>query len=555
LQKHCKYGEKPSRDVQFERFGRANFRLFNGNRSAVNIETGKRVSSLQELFTLYDEAFVRKAYQLALGRKADPGGLRDSVERLRRGDDRLSILATLRASPEGRRTNVFFPELDALVRPYRRNYHPVWGKLLRNLRLHKRVNAQQRTINKLQNQLSLASAGADVGLDEAPKPIITTLKQQLAQMPSRKVVGNVAIPARAWSERPSIERILVFKLDHFGDLFVAVRAFSLLRAAWPEAHITLVCGSWNVMLARELGMFDEIMPLDLPGMVDPVSSNGIRSWLGQCESVLSLNLKPCDLAIDLRHDLDTRLCLHFVEATFKAGYEDSYTNPWPNGVSPIDISLPQNELHAELRCTLLAQLIITTLQPPETHPIQALASAAKVDLPFPSRSYLLIGPSASLPNKTWAPERFSELLRLIHDDTRFPIVFVGAKGDRAAVAAIAKSLPDGSYRDLCGTPLADLPWIFAHARMFVGCDSGPGHLSALLGTPTISIYAGVAEPKIWQPLGPHVAIVHSQTPCSYCYEKRCPYDFRCMTEVSVQDVYSQVKDLLARTKSIAQQPN
>lgn len=521
----------------------------------MNIETGKRVSSLQELFTLHDEAFVRKAYQLALGRKADPGGLRNSVERLRRGDDRLAILAALRASPEGRRANVFFPELDALVKPYRRNYHPVLGKLLRKLGLHKRINTQQRTINKLQNQLSRVGAGADVGLDEAPKPIITTLKQQLAQIPSRKVAGNVAIPARAWSERPSIERILVFKLDHFGDLFVAVRAFSLLRAAWPKAHITLICGSWNISLARELGMFDEIVQLDLPGMVDPTSNNGIRSWLGQCASVLSLNLKPFDLAVDLRHDLDTRLCLHFVEATFKAGYEDSYTNPWPDGISPIDISLPQNELHAELRCTLLAQLIITTLQPPEKHPIHALASTINIDLPFSSQSYLLVGPSASLPNKTWAPERFSELLRLIHEDTGIPIVFVGAKGDRATAAAIAKSLPDRSWSDLCGTPFSELPTIFANARMFIGCDSGPGHLSALLGTPTISIYAGVAEPKIWQPLGPHVAIIHSQTPCSYCYERMCLYNFRCMTEISVQDVYSQIKDLLARTNTIPQQQN
>ena len=50
-------------------------------------------------------------------------------------------------------------------------------------------------------------------------------------------------------ERP---RILLLKLDHIGDLVLAMPG-SAVRKAWPDGRVTLVCGPWNVELARQLG--------------------------------------------------------------------------------------------------------------------------------------------------------------------------------------------------------------------------------------------------------------------------------------------------------------
>ncbi len=62
--------------------------------------------------------------------------------------------------------------------------------------------------------------------------------------------------AQTLPERP---RILLLKLDHIGDMVLAMRAMLQIRKAWPDAHITLVCGPWNVALARQLGLFDRIV--------------------------------------------------------------------------------------------------------------------------------------------------------------------------------------------------------------------------------------------------------------------------------------------------------
>ncbi len=58
------------------------------------------ISTLNELMTLYDEPFVKAAYQLILGRKADSVGLGYYANRLRRGHSRISVLHQLAKSSE-----------------------------------------------------------------------------------------------------------------------------------------------------------------------------------------------------------------------------------------------------------------------------------------------------------------------------------------------------------------------------------------------------------------------------------------------------------------------
>src|SRR5215831_2532550 len=49
-------------------------------------------------------------------------------------------------------------------------------------------------------------------------------------------------------------RLLVLKLDHYGDFLIGLPALKRLRQAFPADHITLVCGSWNIGLAKEVGV-------------------------------------------------------------------------------------------------------------------------------------------------------------------------------------------------------------------------------------------------------------------------------------------------------------
>ena len=127
--------------------------------------------------------------------------------------------------------------------------------------------------------------------------------------------GPVAIYHFAFEGRRG-RRLLVLKLDHYGDFLIGLPALKRLREAFPADHITLVCGSWNAELARRLGIADEVRVYDF------FPENGAL-WTGQPFEDLECFREICsggfDIAIDLRVDEDTRLLLEHVEAAMRCG--------------------------------------------------------------------------------------------------------------------------------------------------------------------------------------------------------------------------------------------
>ena len=122
--------------------------------------------------------------------------------------------------------------------------------------------------------------------------------------------GPVAVYQFAFEGRGG-RRLLVLKLDHYGDFLIGLPALKRLRGAFPGDHITLVCGSWNGELARRLGVADEVRTSDF------FPENGAL-WNGQPFEDLGRFREVCrgafDLAVDLRVDEDTRFLLEHVEA-------------------------------------------------------------------------------------------------------------------------------------------------------------------------------------------------------------------------------------------------
>jgi len=127
--------------------------------------------------------------------------------------------------------------------------------------------------------------------------------------------GPVAVYHFAFEGR-RCRRLLVLKLDHYGDFLIGLPALKRLREGFPGDHITLVCGSWNVELARRLGIADEVRAYDF------FPENGAL-WSGQPFEDLERFREICsggfDIAIDLRVDEDTRLLLEHVDAATRCG--------------------------------------------------------------------------------------------------------------------------------------------------------------------------------------------------------------------------------------------
>lgn len=167
-------------------------------------------------------------------------------------------------------------------------------------------------------------------------------------------------------------------------------------------------------------------------------------------------------------------------------------------------------------------------------------------------AFAALAPTATFgPTKRWPADRFAAIARHLRERHGLSTLLVagGAEGERRLCASLA----DGrSVHSLAGrTDLPQLAALLARARLFVGNDSGPMHLAAAVGTPTVGIFTSTS-PAWTAPRGPRARAVGAPDLfCAPCFLPRCPYQLECLEMVSVESVTAAADELLARDEGSA----
>lgn len=147
------------------------------------------------------------------------------------------------------------------------------------------------------------------------------------------------------------------------------------------------------------------------------------------------------------------------------------------------------------------------------------------------------------PARIWPLGRQRELIQRLLDSKR-QVVLVGSSASQETNRDLLGEL-DGQLVDLSGQlSLEETAGVIAGARVFLGNDSGLTHLANLLGTPVVGLY-GPTDPHISGPSQPPAVALHKPAPCAPCSYKACPYDHRCLNNISAGEVYEVISSLLA----------
>jgi ADP-heptose:LPS heptosyltransferase len=146
------------------------------------------------------------------------------------------------------------------------------------------------------------------------------------------------------------------------------------------------------------------------------------------------------------------------------------------------------------------------------------------------------------PTKDLPKQGYDQLVRGLLVASSYSIVLLGDKTQATLGGEIEQSCGGGSrVLNLAGrTSLAELMGVLASCSAVIGPDSGPGHLSSLLGTPYVTVF-GPTDPVRVAPLGSeHLAVV-PQVACAPCWRRRCPgLDTLCMRLHSPREMVARV---------------
>ena len=356
--------------------------------------------------------------------------------------------------------------------------------------------------------------------------------------------------ARPLFAAESLRRILAVKLDHIGDFVIAIPALKRLQARFPHSSLSLLAAPGSAALAQFLPGIEEIIEFEF---FFPRSGLGQRSLSGEALAALRRRLAPYrfDLAIDLRKAPETRPILQMSGARWLAGFDHAGMFPWLDIVMEWeqDPAAMRKRSHVGDDLLRLVDAIATATVPSDA--ILPSASAAATEAARGSCKRLVcIHPGVGSAIRQWPPPHFAALIDRLAAAHDVEIVLIGSD-DEAPIAAevIAHVQRRETVRSLAGeVSLRDLPALLARAALFVGNNSGPKHLAAGLGVPTVGIHSGTVDAREWGPTGANAVAIRRDMVCSPCYlsdPADCQRGLACLTELTPSDVYEVCRRMLA----------
>ncbi len=299
-----------------------------------------------------------------------------------------------------------------------------------------------------------------------------------------------------------VDRLLVLELWGLGDLALAM---PFLRAASADVEVTLLAKPHAAPLLARFCPAVKLVPLVAPWTAFRGKYRfHTWPWRALGDVVEQLQTTHFNAAVSARPDPRDHAFMALSGAPLRAGFPRR-----GSGLLLTDRLAPPVEIHRARHWETVAAHFGWTLPP--------LAPAPRTG------NHLVVHTGAGQPLRAWPRDRFEQL------------------ATRAQAAGWRVTLLDDSLRNL--DQLLD---ILASADRFLGNDSGPGHLAALIGVPTFTVF-GPQLPALFVPQHPQAAWIEG----SACRFKPCFDDCRfasphCILELTPDDVWARVEPWLRR---------
>ena len=143
--------------------------------------------------------------------------------------------------------------------------------------------------------------------------------------------------------------------------------------------------------------------------------------------------------------------------------------------------------------------------------------------------------------KQWNIRNFSELIKHITDiQHNIRIIITGSESEQSLSHELPKS--DRVVNLVGKTDILQLGALLEKCELCISCDSGPMHIAAAVGTPTIALF-GPTDPMRHRPYGENHTIIEKPVYCRPCYKTYCHRKDEpnvCMNEITVQDVANEI---------------
>jgi len=339
--------------------------------------------------------------------------------------------------------------------------------------------------------------------------------------------------------RDTIKKILVRGPNWLGDAVMCEPALRGLRKLFPDAQIALLVKPAVADLFAGHPALTRVLTFDTEGRHAGLSGKWVLA--GQ------LRQQGFDLAVLFQNAFEAAFLTFLAGVSRRYGYAtDGRSLLLSDPVAAPD----RRTLVHQVRYywDLLKPLGLTGDPPtPElfVFPEEEQAMAGRFAQGGLSATDVIVGinPGSTYGGaKRWLPERFAEVTERLcctireSREQQVSVVILGAKGEERLGHEIAARLTSRSLVLSGATTIRELMAAVKRCAMLLTNDTGPMHIASAFQVPVVAIF-GPTDWRTTSPFGSPHAIVRQPVDCAPCLLRECPIDHRCMTRVSVDQVY------------------
>ncbi len=313
-------------------------------------------------------------------------------------------------------------------------------------------------------------------------------------------------------------KILFIKLCCIGDIVFLTPVTRAVRCAFPDAHLGFLTSLWVKDVVERIPFIDEVIYYDAP-----LQRNGIIPRIFETLRVLkALREKKYDIALLGHRSSAFSLLALLGGINQRIGFSGT---KFLTHVVPFDAEMHETDRYFSLARIL--QIDQTAIETTLTALGEDITAAQRIcqNLSFdPVKRYIGIfpgggeNPGTIMSIKRWYPERYAKLCHLLMEQAGLFPLFLGGLGDAHIVQKIISCFQKPlHFVDTCGIAnLGELCGLLQKCAVVIGGDTGPVHMAAALGIPTVMLF-GPSDPRLVAPRGTAHRYVWTRAHCSPCY--------------------------------------
>ena len=350
------------------------------------------------------------------------------------------------------------------------------------------------------------------------------------------------------------DAVVVFTQGHLGDILHAAPMLRRLREERKGWKIVWLVGPWALPLAERFSAFaDEIVAFASDSFFH---HRGVRKYRQSAWTQWQLGVRlrgmcPRAFIATSNESPVERYLANMIGAEVWAGIGDRRPPRVGKGIRTCFVPYEKERYEADALMQLLRPLGIDIPQvkaelffPVDEASRQFAEDFLRREGEATERPLVLISPGSGWRGKNWPGERFREVAAWLERERGVQVAWIGSAGE--AALAGSDPLPGKKWFGLFSIP--ELAAVMGCAALWLGNDSGPMHLAAAVGCPTVSLW-GPTEPGKWAPRGEKHRHIRRMERCPGCEywnpAKRCQQEkHACMEAISVEEVEAVLADVL-----------